>query len=135
MQSYSHGLSSRSSSATLLFARQPFNGTDGTFDDINIAQGLLNDPTIPQRQSSFLGTSPLRPVNRSNGRGGAGPNDERQSRRANMRSSTTWTSSSGGFLPDDDDIEDRAEFLQEYNRLAKKVGCRPATSCPNPDMT
>jgi hypothetical protein len=42
------------------------------------------------------------------------------------RSSDTWTSSSGdlGILSDTDDIDDRADFIQEYNRLAQKVGLR-----------
>lgn len=43
-------------------------------------------------------------------------------RRANP-SSATWTSSSGDFadLSDADDLEIRDEFVQEYNRVAKKV--------------
>lgn len=43
-------------------------------------------------------------------------------------SSHTWTSSSGdlGLLKDADEVEDRAVFVQEYNRLAKKV-CIPKT--------
>lgn len=38
-------------------------------------------------------------------------------------SSHTWTSTSGdlGLLKDADETEDRAIFVQEYNRLAKKV--------------
>jgi hypothetical protein len=38
-------------------------------------------------------------------------------------SSRTWTASSGdlGLLSDTDELEDRAAFLIEYNRLAKKV--------------
>ncbi|KAF5023194.1 hypothetical protein F66182_4748 [Fusarium sp. NRRL 66182] len=37
--------------------------------------------------------------------------------------SNTWTTSSGehGILSDVDELEDRASFVQEYNRLAKKV--------------
>lgn len=43
-------------------------------------------------------------------------------RRAN-KSSATWTSSSGDLacLSDTDDVQDRPEFAQEYNRLARKV--------------
>lgn len=39
------------------------------------------------------------------------------------RSSRTWTASSGdlGLLSDTDETEDRAVFVIEYNRLAKKV--------------
>ena len=40
-----------------------------------------------------------------------------------IRSSGTWTTSSGelGLLSNADEIEDRDVFVQEYNRLAKKV--------------
>jgi hypothetical protein len=43
-------------------------------------------------------------------------------RRANA-SSATWTSSSGDLvdLSDADDLEIRDEFVQEYNRVARKV--------------
>src|SRR5687767_3816588 len=43
------------------------------------------------------------------------------------RSSRTWTASSGdlGSLSDTDKLEDRAVFVMEYNRLAKKVMSRP----------
>lgn len=39
------------------------------------------------------------------------------------RSSGTWTTSSGelGLLNNADEVEDRDVFVQEYNRLAKKV--------------
>lgn len=40
-----------------------------------------------------------------------------------MRTSRTWTISSGerGLLSDTDEVGNRAAFVQEYNRLAKKV--------------
>lgn len=40
-----------------------------------------------------------------------------------MHSSRTWTTSSGelGLMSDTDELEDRILFVQEYNRLAKKV--------------
>lgn len=40
-----------------------------------------------------------------------------------MHSSRTWTTSSGelGLMDEADEFEDRALFVQEYNRLAKKV--------------
>ncbi|RDA91810.1 hypothetical protein CP533_2833 [Ophiocordyceps camponoti-saundersi (nom. inval.)] len=43
-----------------------------------------------------------------------------------VRSSGTWTTSSGelGLLSDTDEVEDRAVFVHEYNRLAKKHGVR-----------
>ncbi|KAK0385291.1 hypothetical protein NLU13_7767 [Sarocladium strictum] len=42
------------------------------------------------------------------------------------RSSRTWTASSGdlGLLSDTDELGDRAVFVMEYNRLAKKHGVR-----------
>ncbi|KAF4970833.1 hypothetical protein FSARC_2199 [Fusarium sarcochroum] len=42
-----------------------------------------------------------------------------------VHTSKTWTTSSGehGILSDTDELEDRASFVQEYNRLAKKVRC------------
>ncbi|KAK3995612.1 hypothetical protein QBC44DRAFT_305194 [Cladorrhinum sp. PSN332] len=47
-------------------------------------------------------------------------------RRGN-ESSATWTSSSGDLAgsSDTDDIQERSEFIQEYNRLARKHGIRP----------
>lgn len=40
-----------------------------------------------------------------------------------MRSSRTWTSSSGefGVLSDTDEVDNREVFIVEYNRLANKV--------------
>ena len=39
-------------------------------------------------------------------------------------SSATWTSSSGDLadVSDADDVEDRNEFVEAYNRIAGKVG-------------
>jgi hypothetical protein len=46
-------------------------------------------------------------------------------RRAN-KSSATWTSSSGDLagLSDSDEVQDRPEFVQEYNKLARKVSAK-----------
>lgn len=40
-----------------------------------------------------------------------------------FQSSATWTSTSGdlGILSDTDELGDRQEFVDEYNRLAQKV--------------
>lgn len=40
-----------------------------------------------------------------------------------VHTSKTWTNSSGdhNILNDTDELDDRAGFVQEYNRLAKKV--------------
>lgn len=42
-----------------------------------------------------------------------------------FRSSATWTSTSGDLsgLSDTDEIGDRREFVEEYNRISKKVCC------------
>lgn len=53
-------------------------------------------------------------------------NNENEHRRQ-INSSNTWTSSSGDMLSDQDDIEDRTPFIQEYNRLARKVGKCPSS--------
>lgn len=41
-----------------------------------------------------------------------------------VHTSKTWTNSSGdhNILNNTDELDDRAAFVQEYNRLAKKVG-------------
>ncbi|KAI5461723.1 hypothetical protein BGZ63DRAFT_355791 [Mariannaea sp. PMI_226] len=48
------------------------------------------------------------------------------SSRAHHRSTRTWTASSAerGLLNDNDEVESRTAFVQEYNRLAKKHGVR-----------
>jgi hypothetical protein len=50
----------------------------------------------------------------------AGPDTNRRN-----DSSATWTTSSGdiGIFSVSDEIEDRVHFVDEYNRLAKKVRC------------
>ena len=50
--------------------------------------------------------------------------DTHRKLRAHGSSSNTWTDSSGTVLSEVDDIEDRSDFVQEYNRLAKKHGVR-----------
>lgn len=44
-------------------------------------------------------------------------------RTSQVRSSGTWTTSSGelGLLSDTDEVKDRTVFVHEYNRLARKV--------------
>lgn len=108
------------------------NIVDGISDDISIAQGLLRRPRIPSRGTS----SPRSPshslhytVDGSNeAMRSLGSYDEHD-RRAQLRSSNTWTSSSGEVLSDQDDVEDRSPFIQEYNRLAKKVESFPYMVC------
>lgn len=50
-----------------------------------------------------------------------------------MRTSRTWTTSSGerGLLSDTDEVGNRAAFVQEYNRLAKKVRIEDRNSYKN----
>lgn len=119
MQPSSVGLISRSSSAALSMAQQPT-----IFDDMNIAAGLLTEPKDPRHRSSFTGISFVgldgsdNLPQRSDGQ--LGGHHEGRSRRA-VRTSNTWTSSSGDVLSDLDDVDDRTVFVQEYNRLARKV--------------
>jgi len=118
-QSNNAGLISRSSSAALSMAQQPT-----IFDDMNIAAGLLTEPKDPRHRSSFTGVSFVgldgsdNLQQRSDEQGDGHP--EGRARRA-IRTSNTWTSSSGDVLSDHDDIDDRTVFVQEYNRLARKV--------------
>lgn len=44
-----------------------------------------------------------------------------------LQSSATWTSNSGDYISDTDEISNRDDFVQEYNRLAKKA-CLPVSS-------
>jgi hypothetical protein len=37
------------------------------------------------------------------------------------RTSNTWTNSSRGMISDQDDVEERGAYIEEYNQLAKKV--------------
>ncbi|KAG6356650.1 hypothetical protein INS49_014524 [Diaporthe citri] len=41
-----------------------------------------------------------------------------------LQSSATWTSNSGDLMSDTDEIANRDNFVEEYNRLAKKHGVR-----------
>lgn len=49
--------------------------------------------------------------------------------RGESSSSGTWTATSGelGFLSDADKVDERSQFVQEYNRLAKRVGLLPSS--------
>ncbi|RDW94796.1 hypothetical protein BP5796_00559 [Coleophoma crateriformis] len=116
MQSYSHALYSRSSSAASHYARRPFRAQDRASDNGDIAQEMLNKPIIPPRKSS---ASPEKSADVSHSFQDTLELESGGRRRA-MQSSNTWTSSSGGAFSDHDDLEDRTEFLDEYNRLAKK---------------
>ncbi|KAH8668024.1 hypothetical protein BGZ60DRAFT_528362 [Tricladium varicosporioides] len=124
MPPFTYGRLSRSSSAILSGVHLP-DHHDGTSDDMSIAQGLLKRPRIPRHEAPLTGSANLRQEH-----DGAHREEESidsaqdgRSRRA-MRSSNTWTSSSGDILAEHDEIEERAVFVQEYNRLAEKHGVR-----------
>jgi len=93
---------------------------DGINDDMSIAQGLLGKPKVPQRRTSFAHAPSLRLVDGSNGLSESSEGDDSKRRRG-IQSSNTWTTSSGDILSDQDEVEDRGFFIQEYNRLARKV--------------
>jgi len=138
-------LSSRASSATLFLSQHiPYSHTDVMTDpvDMSIAQGLLQtgklsdarlkvkqnidfrlgSPRITKRRSSFShlakAQQPRLPVDNDEQLAGAGPCHDRRSRQG--ISSNTWTSSSGKGSEDDGN-DDRTQFMDEYNKLAKKV--------------
>ncbi|KUJ21994.1 uncharacterized protein LY89DRAFT_778337 [Mollisia scopiformis] len=117
--------------------------TNGVQDPISItiAQELLNRPNHTRQRSAFTTASA-----RSHQFDGtdnpqqaaevlADPILEGRSRRAG-HTSNTWTSSSGDVVSDQDEIDDRTFFVQEYNRLARKHGVRvivPEEHEPNDD--
>jgi hypothetical protein len=121
MPSFHHGLISRSSSATLSVSH-PQEIRDGSFEDMAIAQELLNQPRISRSQTTLTGfLSDPQGLQQSHSQiEYDGSKDGKRSRRA-LRTSNTWTSSSGEVLSDHDEIEDRTLFVAEYNRLAQKV--------------
>jgi hypothetical protein len=113
-------ISARSSSVTAL--AQPQDPYDVIDDDRFIARELLNlaphDKHSLSRESislqGFDGSQPQRSdVLRDDCKNG------RLQRTA--RTSNTWTSSDGDIPSDQDEIDDRIVFIEEYNRLAIKV--------------
>ncbi|KAI9051347.1 hypothetical protein LZ554_004394 [Drepanopeziza brunnea f. sp. 'monogermtubi'] len=124
MHSNNGGIS-RSSSATLSMAPRP---SSAIFDDINIAQGLLNEPKDPRHRSSMTSINFSAPDGSDDqAQTSVVPADGHPGGREHriMRSSNTWTSSSGDVLSDHDEVDDRTIFVHEYNRLARKHGVRP----------
>ena len=119
MQSSNHGLNSRSSSASSSAPEQS-NVQDGVSDDIVIAQELLHNSKV-LRESSLTTTSAGPPTfNDASFRVESSKPSSTGRRRQKARTSRTWTSSSGD-VPQHNDIEDRAAYINEYNLLAKKV--------------
>lgn len=127
MRSNGYRLNSRASSATLSLRRQKQDAPNLFADDASIAQNLLRGQVIPARRSSIkiFSSNP----NISSGLGNDGPsntnelsNIEQQPRvRRGLCSSNTWTSSSAGGESENDDSDDRTQFIEEFNRLAEKV--------------
>lgn len=125
MQSANNDVSLRSYPTKLSMAPQSDLGGP-IYDDLTIAEGLLNNPRIPHRTSSFTGPQGLA---RSTGqlKSSCAPKEVSAggiSRRA-VRTSNTWTSSDGDVLSDQDEVDDRTNFVQEFNRLARKVFISP----------
>jgi hypothetical protein len=121
MQSAINDASPRSYSAKLSMALQS-DIHDAISDDMTIAEGLLNNSKVPHRSSSFTGTQSF---GHSNGKFESSAALTEASTagisRRILRTSNTWTSSSGDVLSDQDEIDDRTIFIQEFNRLARKV--------------
>lgn len=119
-------LNSRASSATLSLRRQQDVATLFA-DDSSITQNLLRGQVIPMRRTSIRAL-PSDP-NISLALAGEGPSiaDEpsdvvqRPRIRRGLCSSNTWTSSSAEGESENDDLDDRTHFIEEFNRLADKV--------------
>jgi hypothetical protein len=95
---------------------------DPIYDDMTIAEGLLNNSKVPHRTSSFTGTQSL--VRSTGPFGSSGALADASivaNPRCVVRTSNTWTSSEGDVLSDQDEVGDRAVFIHEFNRLARKV--------------
>lgn len=126
MQSQNHGLISRSSSATLSLVERPSYVPEGSFDDLVITQGLLDGSKNLSKRISFHEV----PAGLFSYGGSIGQDDSSDSQNAaplegrtrrGFGTSNTWTSSSGDMVSEQDEIDDRSVFIQEYNRLAKKA--------------
>lgn len=119
-------LNSRASSATLSLRRQQDVATLFA-DDSSIAQNLLRGQVIPIRRASiraFPSDPNISLASPGDGPSIAGePSDiVHQPRiRRGLCSSNTWTSSSAGGESENDDLDDRTHFIEEFNRLADKV--------------
>jgi hypothetical protein len=121
MQSANNDLSPRSYSTKLSMAPQS-DLLAPIYDDMTIAEGLLNNSKVPQRTSSFTGTRGLiRSTGQFRSSGALADSSTNGNSRRVVRTSNTWTSSDGEILSDCDEIDDRTLFIQEFNRLARKV--------------
>jgi len=109
---------------------------DGICDDMSIAQNLIGGSKNPPGTFSFTRTTTQSrhkldgPENHTDSTEFTG----KEWSRIAIQSSNTWSSSSGDVLSHHDDIEDRTDFLLEFNRLALKVSTYPLLrwSCIDP---
>ncbi|KAF7959619.1 hypothetical protein EAE96_001235 [Botrytis aclada] len=122
-------LNSRASSATLSLRRQQ-DVANLFADDSSIARNLLRGQVIPIRRTSTRAL-PLDPnISLVLAEDGPPIVDEpsdvvqRPKIRRGLCSSNTWTSSSAGGESENDDLDDRTQFIEEFNRLADKHGVR-----------
>ena len=119
----------------------------GNCDDISIAQGLMGGPKIPQRKYSFTrityqqvdtpqtcdtyhdtpqSRNTHQQIDTSQNRTDSSDFIGNEWSRQELQSSNTWTSSSGDAMSDHVDIDDRSEYVLEYNRVAQKVSFNSA---------
>ena len=119
---YSHRFRFHSSSTIVPMALPTVCGIYDP-EDAAITVRLLSQTGCPRRRSSHSGlSSSQHEYDVSSGQpDGLHMNMDGGHCRM-IQSSNTWTSSSGEILSDQDDIEDRSSVVEEYNRLAKKVG-------------
>ena len=95
-------------------------------DDVTIAQALLNSSVQSAAQFSGTGTSKtfgghVSSPRRDQGRISIAREYTDGRPRRGFQTSNTWTSSDGEVPSEMDEIDDRTLFVQEYNRLAKRV--------------
>jgi hypothetical protein len=88
-----------------------------------IAQSLLRTPQMLHRSDSSNTTPPYNQVLDGSNCAVEDPDPEGTTNEPRtIRSRGTWTTLSREAWSDQDGIDDREDFIQEYNRLATKVG-------------
>jgi hypothetical protein len=87
-----------------------------------VTQGLLRSPKPAQRKYSFGSNPPDNDVlDRSQHVSGRSKVAEPSQHHRSIQSNGTWTTLSREAWTDQDEIDDREIFVDEYNRLANKV--------------
>jgi len=103
----------RSSSTTISIAGEPTITTEGVADDVFIAQALLNNSrNIHDHQFTLQIQTESLPLH--------SPPPIPQ-RRQHAGTSNTWTSSEGEMPSVGSELDNRAVFVTEYNRIAERV--------------